>query len=184
MLLLCVCRYIYPCCPSDPFPVVKFRVFVSRASAYYNIGLLIPTTLFTLLSFTVFFMSFEVGEQQLGGLGRKVGARVVGRAFVCKLGASTRRRAACMHTPCTLALGAHALGAHLSCTGIYMCCCSTAHASLSYHTPSSTPYLPSHLRLRWESASAWASLSSSRLKSHAAPPRLYCPCVASCSGWR
>ena len=34
-----------------------------RASAFYSMGLLIPTTLFTLLSFSVFYMSFEVGER-------------------------------------------------------------------------------------------------------------------------
>ena len=59
--------YVYSCCPTDPYPVIKYRIFVTRASAYYDLFLLIPTTLFTLLSFTVFFMSFEVLPPPLRG---------------------------------------------------------------------------------------------------------------------
>lgn len=55
--------YIYPTLPSDPFPVLKYRIYVSRASSYYSLSLLIPTALITLISFAVFYMSFEVGER-------------------------------------------------------------------------------------------------------------------------
>lgn len=115
--------YVYSCCPSDPYPVIKYRVFVTRASAYYDLFLLIPTTLFTLLSFTVFFMSFEVLPPS--------------------------RRA----SELTLLIHVHP---------------SSFHESLR----------------RWGNASALASLSSSRLRSHEVPYRRSCRYAASSCGSR
>ena len=48
---------------ADVYPILKYRIFVRRAKAYYELGVLVPCILFTCLSFTVFFMSFEVGER-------------------------------------------------------------------------------------------------------------------------
>lgn len=53
-------EYTYPCCPHNPFPVLRYRVYLSRASGYYVIWTLVPSTIYTILSFAVFFMSFEV----------------------------------------------------------------------------------------------------------------------------
>ena len=55
--------YEYPCCPNDPYPVVRYRIFLKRADFYYWTSTIVPLMLFTLLSFSVFFMSFEVGER-------------------------------------------------------------------------------------------------------------------------
>lgn len=55
--------YAYECCPNDPYPVIIYRVFLRRATFFYVISALVPLILFTLLSFSVFFISFEVGER-------------------------------------------------------------------------------------------------------------------------
>ena len=52
----------YSCCPNDPYPVIKYRVYVRREPGYFIVWTVVPTTIFTLLSFTVFFMSFQVGR--------------------------------------------------------------------------------------------------------------------------
>ena len=52
----------YACCPNDPYPVIKYRVYVRREPGYFIVWTVVPTTIFTLLSFTVFFMSFQVGR--------------------------------------------------------------------------------------------------------------------------
>ena len=58
-----VVLYSYACCPSDPYPVINYVIVISRASAYYFNLIMLPTVGLTLLSFGVFFMSFEVGER-------------------------------------------------------------------------------------------------------------------------
>ena len=55
-------EYNYACCPNDPYPVIRYRVTLRRAAFYYGVTLII-LMLFTLLSFSVFFMSFAVGER-------------------------------------------------------------------------------------------------------------------------
>ena len=55
--------YSYPCCPSNPFPVIKYRIYLKRATSFFVFTTMVPSTLFTLLSFTPFFMSFEAGER-------------------------------------------------------------------------------------------------------------------------
>ena len=55
--------YKYPCCPNEPWPVMKFRVHLQRTAFYYLTMTLLPICLFTFMSFAVFFMSFQVGER-------------------------------------------------------------------------------------------------------------------------
>ena len=55
--------HFYPCCPNEPWPTVKFRIYLSRASLYYTTFLLVPAVILSLTSFAVFFMSFQVGER-------------------------------------------------------------------------------------------------------------------------
>ena len=44
----------------ETWPVVRYRIYLRRASVYYTLFVLVPTTIFACLSFVVFFMSFEV----------------------------------------------------------------------------------------------------------------------------
>ena len=55
--------YSYPCCPTNPFPVLKYRIYLKRATSFFVFTTMVPSTLFTILSFTPFFMSFEAGER-------------------------------------------------------------------------------------------------------------------------
>lgn len=55
--------YEYALAPNDPFPVIVYRIYLQRAGSFYTLWTMIPSTLFTILSFGVFFMSFEVGER-------------------------------------------------------------------------------------------------------------------------
>ena len=55
--------YTYACCPSDPYPVVNYVITVQRAGVFYVLMFIVPSLLLTMLSFSVFFMSFEVGER-------------------------------------------------------------------------------------------------------------------------
>ena len=55
--------YEYPCCPSEPWPVIFYTITLHRASQYYFHLLLWPYIALTSLSFLVFFMSHEVGER-------------------------------------------------------------------------------------------------------------------------
>ena len=48
---------------ADPYPVIKYRIYVQRVTSFYTLATMIPSTLFTVLSFTPFFMSFEAGER-------------------------------------------------------------------------------------------------------------------------
>ena len=60
--------YEYPCCPSEPWPVLIYTVTLNRSSEYYVQLLLWPYVLLTSVSFLVFFMSFEVGERLSFGI--------------------------------------------------------------------------------------------------------------------
>jgi hypothetical protein len=53
-------KYQYPCCPNDPYPIIRYRIYVKFARSFYLLWAITPSTLFTILSFSVFFMSFEV----------------------------------------------------------------------------------------------------------------------------
>ena len=53
----------YSCCPNDPYPTVTYTVTLKRETFYYLNFTLLPAVLFSLMSFAVFFMSFEVGER-------------------------------------------------------------------------------------------------------------------------
>ena len=55
--------YTYPCCPNEPWPVINYVVTLRRATSYYLDLVITPTIILTILSFGVFFMSFEVGER-------------------------------------------------------------------------------------------------------------------------
>ena len=55
--------YEYPSAPNEPWPVMKFRVMLKRSTFYYVNMYIMPCVVFTILSFAVFFMSFQVGER-------------------------------------------------------------------------------------------------------------------------
>jgi len=46
-----------------PYPVVQYRVYLKRKSKDYYLNYFAPMIMITLISFTVFHMSFEVGER-------------------------------------------------------------------------------------------------------------------------
>ena len=56
-------NYFYACCPSEPWPVINYVITLRRATQYYMSTILLPCITLTLLSFCVFWMSFEVGER-------------------------------------------------------------------------------------------------------------------------
>ncbi|CAE7666773.1 acr-7 [Symbiodinium pilosum] len=58
----------YDAYPSEPWTLVKYTVKLGRASFYYSLLIIFPTTLITYLSFGVFFMSHEVGERLSFGI--------------------------------------------------------------------------------------------------------------------
>lgn len=53
----------YASYPGEMWPVIKYRIYFSRAVSYYGFFALLPSIALTGLSFTVFFMSFQVGER-------------------------------------------------------------------------------------------------------------------------
>lgn len=56
-------KLFYPSSPNDFYPIIRYRVFFTRAKAYYTFFALWPSLALTVLSFSVFFMSFQVGER-------------------------------------------------------------------------------------------------------------------------
>jgi hypothetical protein len=48
-------NYEYPCCPSEPWPVLIYSVTMGRASNFYIYLLIIPGVLITCLSFVIFW---------------------------------------------------------------------------------------------------------------------------------
>jgi hypothetical protein len=55
--------YEYPCCPNEPWPVIKYRVKLQRTPFYYINLTILPGVVFTIMSFAVFFMSYQAGER-------------------------------------------------------------------------------------------------------------------------
>jgi hypothetical protein len=55
--------YYYPCCPSEPWPAVRWTFILNRATSYYVNFYMWPAVLVTFLSFGAFFMSPDVGER-------------------------------------------------------------------------------------------------------------------------
>ena len=53
----------YPCCPSEPWPVVRYDITLDRGSAYYWLLVIYPGLLITCLAMTVFFMSPGLTER-------------------------------------------------------------------------------------------------------------------------
>ena len=35
-------NYEYPCCPAEPWPLLKYRVSLNRASSYYEVFIIFP----------------------------------------------------------------------------------------------------------------------------------------------
>ena len=68
---------------TDEWPVLRYRIHFSRQSVYYSFFALLPSVALTILSFSVFFMSFQVGER-LG-----VGVTLVLMIEVAKVSMST-----------------------------------------------------------------------------------------------
>jgi len=58
----------YDCCENSPWPVARYKVYLTRSSAFYKDTIIIPAMLLTIASFGVFFMSFEVGERLSYGI--------------------------------------------------------------------------------------------------------------------
>ena len=57
-------EFYYPCCTSEPWPIARYSLTLERAAGlYYRILIIVPACLLTLLSFAVFWLSFEVGER-------------------------------------------------------------------------------------------------------------------------
>ena len=50
----------YSTAPGEFWPIVRFRIYLSRSYSYYAYFALFPSIVLTLLSFSVFFMSFQV----------------------------------------------------------------------------------------------------------------------------
>ena len=55
--------YFYPCCADEPWPMIKSRISVEPMAFFYTMLTIIPCVAFSLASFAVFFMSFQVGER-------------------------------------------------------------------------------------------------------------------------
>lgn len=55
--------YAYDGWPDEPWPILIMQVQFERARAFYSFQYLFPTTLFTLVAFSVFFMGESCGER-------------------------------------------------------------------------------------------------------------------------
>ena len=55
----------YPCCPNEPWPVVSYRVTLARARStpFYNMHLLVPSIIFSVLALLACFLSPDSGER-------------------------------------------------------------------------------------------------------------------------
>lgn len=57
-------EYSYPSgFAGEVWPIMQYKIELERSTFYYWIYIIIPSIAYTLLSFSVFFMSFEVGER-------------------------------------------------------------------------------------------------------------------------
>ena len=61
--------YSYPCCPNEPWPVIIYRVTLSRASSFYVIIIIFPGILTTLLAFAVFWTDTGSADSLGYGIG-------------------------------------------------------------------------------------------------------------------
>lgn len=68
--------YFYPCCPDEPWPILKYLVNLDRAHEYYTTLVIWPSVLLTYCSMGVFFMSCEVGERLSYGITLLLAAEV------------------------------------------------------------------------------------------------------------
>ena len=50
----------YDCCPNEPWPQLTYTIILERYTFFYLNFTLLPSVIFSLVSFAVFFMSFEV----------------------------------------------------------------------------------------------------------------------------
>ena len=57
--------YEYACCPNDPYPVLRYNIAMSRSTAFYDMLIIIPGILLTLLSMCVFAIGNDSGFDQL-----------------------------------------------------------------------------------------------------------------------
>ena len=57
----------YPCCP-EPFPDVRFIIYLRRRTLYYTYNVIIPCVMLSTLTLLVFWMSPESGEKVTLGL--------------------------------------------------------------------------------------------------------------------
>ena len=55
--------FSYSCCPSEPWPVLRYNFSLRRASSYYVVMIIYPSLLITFLSLSVFFMSPGLTER-------------------------------------------------------------------------------------------------------------------------
>lgn len=55
--------YEYPLAPNEPFPTLEYTIHLERATFFYLNFTLLPSVILSLISFSVFFMSFAVGER-------------------------------------------------------------------------------------------------------------------------
>jgi hypothetical protein len=54
--------YSYDCCPSEPWPVVLYRITLKRAGGFYTYVLVIPGVLIVMLSFAVFWSDTQAAD--------------------------------------------------------------------------------------------------------------------------
>src|SRR6056297_1483310 len=53
----------YDCCPNEPWPTLTYTIQLKRESFFYLNFTLLPSVILSLISFAVFYMTFEVGER-------------------------------------------------------------------------------------------------------------------------
>ena len=52
----------YPCCPNEPWPTLTYTIVLERNSFFYLNFTLLPSVIFSLISFAVFYMTFEARD--------------------------------------------------------------------------------------------------------------------------
>ena len=62
-------NYVYPCCPSEPYPLVLYTIKLSRASGFYFFTIILPGILITCLSFAVFWSDTASADALGYGIG-------------------------------------------------------------------------------------------------------------------
>ena len=76
----------YPCCPNEPWPVVTYHVTLARARStpFYNMHLLVPSVIFSVLALLACFLSPDSGER-IGLCVTLLLAREFGQAILTSL---------------------------------------------------------------------------------------------------